>query len=163
MHLFGCTKTKELKICLHDLGDWDRNYLRYESFNGLRTTKEMFFITRGNEELLPCDNNYNPLTTDTRYTLHKRSRLLTVEGYITFENDTAEFFERNSRVRWRVADLGEFDSLEAKYKRFVMEKLQGIYLKELAYTVVDTVLFDDKEALVIKEIKAMNNDPDYSD
>ena len=152
----------ELGICLHDLHPWenDRTFLRYQKISGLNVTEEMFFMTRGNEELIPCDDHYKPLTTDWKYTLHKRSKLFTVEGYITFSQDTAEFFERNVRERWRVAELGEFEVLRSKYKELAKEKYEGIYLKALAYSVETDTSVNVKRHLVIKYIKDLNNDPD---
>ena len=128
---------------------------------------EMFFLTRGNDELLPCDDNFKPITTDRRYTLHKRSRLFTVEGYITFGQDSAEyfkqdsatFFERNTSEYWRVTDLGEFNELRLLYKKLAKEKFEGVYLKALAYSVMDTTL-REKNVLVIKRISDVGNDPD---
>jgi hypothetical protein len=150
---------KELGICLHDLGLWKRGYLRYRKSNGAREVDEMFFVTRGNQELLPCDDKYTPLTTDWRYTLHKRSKLFTVEGYFTFDQDSAEFYERNTMERWKLAQLAEFENLKMKYKQLAKEKYEGIYLKALAYSVAD-MTSQDKELLVIREIKDIANDPD---
>jgi hypothetical protein len=122
--------------------------------------EEMFFITRGHDELIPCDNEYKPLTTDWRYTLHRRSNLFTVEGYVTFDSDSAEFYERNVMERWRLADLEEFQELKEKYRQTAKEKYEGIYLKALAYSVADTIPDSERRLLVIKWIKDFNNDPD---
>lgn len=153
-------KSNELKICLQDVGEWKKGFLRYEAIRGDKKSFEMYFRTRGNEELIPCDNNYNALTTDWRYTLHRRSDLMTVEGYLTFDHDTAEYYERNVMKYWKVAELGEFEELKSKYKEVAEEKFQGIYLKALAYSIVDTVMFEEKKALVIKRILDFNEDPD---
>jgi hypothetical protein len=107
-----------------------------------------------------CDNNFTPLTTDRRYTLHKRSRLFTVEGYFTLEPDTVKFFERNTREDWSVTDLGEYHELIASYKDLAKGKYEGIYLKALAYSVLDTTSITGKNALVIKQIKSIGKDPD---
>jgi hypothetical protein len=37
----------ELKLCLHNLHDWDKNFLRYKLTNGVTESYEMYFITRG--------------------------------------------------------------------------------------------------------------------
>jgi len=104
----GSTKS-EFRICLHDVGGYDNGgYLRFKTFNN---KDEMFFMTRGNDELLPCDSKFNPLTLDRRYTLHRRSNLFTVEGYFTMNQDSIEFFERNTREYWKITDLGEFNEI----------------------------------------------------
>ncbi|MFM9837775.1 MAG: hypothetical protein ACKVOQ_05880 [Cyclobacteriaceae bacterium] len=159
---------KELGICLHDLDiNCKADYLRYKKSQSIDMPDEMFFMTRGNDELLPCDDKFKPITTDRRYTLHKRSKLFTVEGYINFEQDsatffkqdTATFFERNTRERWRVTDLGEFNELRLLYKKLAKEKFEGVYLKALAYSVLDTTQ-RERNALVIKRIVDVGNDPD---
>lgn len=151
----------EFRICLHDLNTYDRgSYLRYKKLGSVDGTDEMFFKTRGNDELLPCDNSFNPLTLDRRYTLHRRSKLFTVEGYFTIEQDSVEFFERNTREYWKVTDLGEFNELTVAYDKLAKEKSEGVYLKALAYSVRDTSSMTGRDALVIKRIKRLGNDPD---
>ena len=157
-------------ICLHDLATFNlKNFtspthLRYKK-SIIDEREEMFFITRGNNELLPCDNDFKPITTDRKYSLHKRSKQFTVEGYITFnqdtltEEDTARFFERNTSEYWSVTNLGEFDELQTAYKKLAKEKNEGIYLKALAYSVIDTTARRGS-ALVIKRILDLDNDPD---
>ena len=151
---------KELGICLHDLSTYtEGSYLRFKKSDS--EPEEMFFITRGNDELLPCDNGFKPITTDWRYTLHKRSSLFTVEGYITFEQDSAELYERNTSDHWKVADLGEFDKLRIQYIQLAKVRHEGIYLRALAYSVGDTTS-PSGNYLVIKRIKNMGKDPvDY--
>lgn len=151
----------EYRICLHDVNRYDKGgYLRYKKLGNIDGKEEMFFMTRGNDELLPCDNNFNPLTRDRRYTLHRRSNLFTVEGYFTMEQDSIEFFERNTGEYWKITDLGEFNELTGGYKKLVKEKYEGIYLKALAYSVRDTTSMMGKGALVIKRIISLGNDPD---
>jgi hypothetical protein len=145
----------EYRICLHDVNTYDKGgYLRYDGKD------EMFFMTRGNDELLPCDNNFNPLTLDRRYTLHRRSNIFTVEGYFTMEQDSIEFFERNTGEYWKITDLGEFNELTVGYKKLAKEKYEDIYLKALAYSVRDTTSMIGKDALVVKRIISLGNDPD---
>jgi hypothetical protein len=146
-------------ICLHDLRPFQFGvFLRYRKSADLH--EEMFFITRGNDELIPCDDQFKPLTTDKRFTLHKRSKLFTVEGYLTVEGDSAIFYERNTMEHWNVAKLGEFDSLVNAYRTLAKEKFEGIYLKGLAYSVVDTAVAKNRDALVLKRIEDIGNDPD---
>jgi hypothetical protein len=150
--------TKQFKICLHDLSEYSHGtHWRYKRPN---LSEEMFFITRGNDELLPSNDNYEPITTDKRYTLHKRSKLFTVEGYISFEGDQAVFFERNTMERWSLADLGEFDQLNSSYHQLAKEEYEGIYVKGLAYSVSDTTSLNGETSLVVKRIFNMGSDPD---
>jgi len=154
---YGSAKN-ELHICLHGLSDYMHDvHFRIKKSN---IPDEMCFITRGNDELLPCDNGFKPITTDWRYTLHKRSKLFTIEGYITFDEDTVDFFERNTFDRWKLTELGEFNDLRTKYKQFARVKYEGIYLKALAYSVMDTTSQGGENALVIKRILNFGNDTD---
>ena len=111
---FGGRSDKSMGIVLHNLSS-----LTYSSFFRYRKSpdlpEEMFFVTRGQNELLPCDPEFRPLTTDKRYTLHRRSELFTVEGYVTFDADSVDFFERNTFKRYNVANLAEFSKVEAGY------------------------------------------------
>ncbi len=151
----------EFGIRLHNLGEYaNGSFLRFKKSPDVNEPDEMFFLTRGSDELLPCDQNFKPLTEDRRYTLHKRSKLFTVEGYITYNQDSTDFFERNTRERWKVTNLGEFDEVTQKYKELAKEKFEGIYLKALAYSVADTTSPIGQRALVIKRALAMGNDPD---
>jgi hypothetical protein len=44
---------KEFGICLHDVNTYEQGtYLRFKKSNGMDSEDEMFFITRGNDELL---------------------------------------------------------------------------------------------------------------
>lgn len=162
----------ETGICLHDLATYPELFkgpihlgfkrplhLRYKK-SAIDDSEEMFFITRGVDELIPTDNNFKPITTDSRYTLHKRSKLFTVEGYLTFERDSATFFERNTHEHWRIADLGEFNEAMSIYKKLAKEPREGVYLKALAYAVSDSTSQNEKDALVIKRIIDSGNDPD---
>jgi len=154
---FYGSNDKEVGICLHNLDLYDHSVvLRYQKSPDM--PEEMFFLTRGNSELLPSDDNFKPLTTDRRYTLHKRSKLFTVEGYLTVEDDSVSFFERNTYEHWRVTNLGEFDQLSELCKQLAKEKYEGIYLKALAYSVSDTL--PGKNALAIKRLLNVGNDPD---
>ena len=149
--------SKQFKICLHDLSEYSYgNHWRYKRPN---LEEEIFFTTRGNNELLPCDENYEPITTDKRYTLHKRSKLFTIEGYMSYESDSAIFFERNTRERWFLSDLGEFEKLKSTYKELAKEEFEGVYLKALAYSVSDTSPSKRETSLVVKRIFNMGNDP----
>ncbi|MBS1682709.1 MAG: hypothetical protein JST48_13430 [Bacteroidetes bacterium] len=111
---------------------------RFESTTEPNKTDEMFFITRGNDELIPCDDHFKPLTTNKKFTLHKRSRLFTVEGYFSAYAGAAEFFEMNTRENWIVADLGEIDKIKLRHKELIKQEFEGVYLKALAYSVADS-------------------------
>jgi hypothetical protein len=124
-------------------------HFRQKESSEFDMSEEMYFITSGSDELLPCDKNFTPITTDTKFGLHKRLDKFTVEGYITFQEDTAMFFERNTLVEWHVANLGEHDELKVKYNELAREKFEGVYLRALAYSIADSV---SEKALVIKRI-----------
>ena len=61
---------------------------------------------------------------------------------------------------WKVANLGELDGLKLMYKQLATQENEGIYLKALAYSVLDTNPQREKNALVIKDIKSIGKDPD---
>lgn len=150
----------EFGIRLHDLKPNSHGiHFRVKQSRFLNLAEEVFFITRGNNELIPCDENFVPITLDRKHTLHKRIDYITVEGYITFDRDSAHYYERNTSEYWKVAELGEYDSLEVKYKQMTTENYEGLYLKALAYSISDSTASNGK-ALVIKRIKALGNDPD---
>ena len=86
--------------------------------------------------------------------------MFTVEGYFTVEQDSVDFFERNTGEYWKVADLGEFNELVVAYNKLAKEKYEGVYLRGLAYSVRDITSVTGKDALVIKRIKSLGNDPD---
>lgn len=151
----------ELAITLHEINQFSKgSFLRFNKLATGKNSEEMYFITRGNNELLPCDADYKILTEDKRFTLHKRSRLFTIEGYITFENDSAVFFERNTFEHWRVAHLGEFNELRKTYGKLAKQKYEGIYVKALAYSIIDEQAKDSLDFLVIKQTKNVGGDPD---
>jgi hypothetical protein len=157
---YGGVANNEFRICLHHVSTYSkRGQLGFKRLNNV-DNDEMFFVTRGNDELLPSGNDFNPLTLDRRYTLHQRSKLFTVEGYFTLEQDSIEFFERNTGENWKVTDLGEFNDLHVAYNKFAKEKYEGIYLRALAYTVRDTDVMTSRDALVIKQIKSLGKAPD---
>jgi hypothetical protein len=124
--------------------------------------QEIFFITRGENELIPCDHDFKPLSLDRSKTLHKRLDYITVEGYVTFYNDSAEYFEKNTRQYWKLDPLGEFESIRKIYFRNTSEPYEGMYLKALAYSVADTTARNGK-ALVIKSIKSAGKAPEDLD
>jgi hypothetical protein len=151
---------KEFGIRLHNLGMYSKGiHFRVKESKYMDISEEMFFITRGVNELIPTDENFKPITLDKKYTLHKRLDYLTVEGYITFDNDTAQYYERNTMQYWKIAELGEFDDLKSTYKKMTKEKYEGLYLKALAYSVTDNSSPTEK-SLVIKRVKAIGNDPE---
>lgn len=117
-------------------------------------------MSRGRGELLPCDKDFKVYSAERRFALHKRSDTFTVEGYITFALDSAECFKRNTGERWKVSDLGEYDSLQVAYEQMAREQFEGIYLKALAYSVLDSASISTSKSLVIKRILTIRNDPD---
>jgi hypothetical protein len=140
----------EVGIVINNLGAKTKSFhFRHKESSQFDMSEEMFFLTRGDGELLPCDRNFNPITTDPRFGLHKILDKFTVEGYVTFESDKALFFEQNTGVEWRLANLGEYDEVKTKYEELVKEKFEGIYVRALAYSTPDAV---SGKAIVIKRI-----------
>jgi hypothetical protein len=114
---------------------------------------EMFFRSDGNDRLVALDKNLRPLSEDEEYTLHRRSKPFTVEGYLTFTSDSAEFFEMNVNETWVVAKLGSYKSAKFKYLQLVKEKFEGLYVKALAYSVHHVnAKGEDIDALVLRQI-----------
>lgn len=122
-----------------------------KSFN--RST-DLFFKAKGNELVL-VDDNFEEINP-AKYSLIRRSKVFTVEGYITFVNDTSEFFEMNTRENWALAERGMFDKARSDYYSMAKEKFEGIYLKGLGYS-VEHVSSSGKEinALVLRNIYDM--------
>lgn len=132
---------------------------RVQEFKLLESSEEMYFVTRGTNELLPADKNFVPLTIDPKSTLHKVLNYFTIEGYITFNEDSVDYFEKNTMQYWKVTDLGEIEKARSLYKQLTKEKYEGLYLRGLAYSVADS-LTKTQQALVIKTIRAAGSDFD---
>ncbi len=123
--------------------------------------EEMYFVSRGSNELLPSDKDFNVYDTAKTFALIKRfSKPFTIEGYITFTTDSTDFFERNTFEHWNVSEFGEYDSLQILYGQMEQEKFQGIYLKALAYAVKNDRSTTKNNSLVIKRILVIGKDPD---
>ena len=58
-----------------------------------------------------------------------------MEGYITFVNDTSEFFEMNTRETWALVDRAMFGKAKSNYFAVAKEKYEGVYLRGLGYSV----------------------------
>lgn len=126
-----------------------------EKFMTERTASEieMFFRSDGNDRLIALAKNLQPLSEDETYTLHRRSKLFTVEGYLTFDKDSAEFFEMNTNENWVVAKLGVYKSAKFKYLELAKEKFEGLYVKALGYSVNHVnPKGQDINALVLRQI-----------
>jgi hypothetical protein len=118
--------------------------------------RELFLKSSTTDELVFLDEDLKPAGDYGGYKLYKRSKLFTVEGYITFQNNTAEFFERNTRENWVVAKLASYPEAREKYGELAKEKFEGIYLKALAYSVNHkTTSGQEVEAIVFKKILKM--------
>lgn len=103
---------------------------------GDRVTQDLLLKSNGDYELVLLDKNMQEVIPS--YKLTRRSDLFTVEGYITFANDTVDFFERNTRQPWAVSKLGKYHEADSIYKLLAKEKFEGIYLKALGYSVHHT-------------------------
>jgi hypothetical protein len=120
----------------------------------LDRTTDLFFKSKGNELVL-VDDNFEEINPQ-KYSLIRRSKTFTVEGYVTFVNDTFEFFEMNTRENWALADRGLISKARSNYYSMAKEKFEGVYIKGLAYS-VDYVSSSGKEidALVLRNIYDM--------
>ena len=111
---------------------------------------DLNFKSDGANKLVLLDEDNNRVADDSRYTIYKRSRLFTIEGYITFENTRTDFYEQNTRERWIVAPLGAYRMAHNAYDSIATEQFEGVYLKALAYSVeTDST---KNEVLVVKNI-----------
>ena len=117
-------------------------------------------MSEGGNKLVLVDDDFDRIDDHGRYTLYRRSRLFTVEGYITFEKTRTDYYEQNAAERWTVAPLGVYNDVQRIYDSLATEEFEGVYLRALAYSVEsDTV---DKEFLVIKSIVEMNKSKAYT-
>jgi len=137
---------------------------------------DLFFVTEGGNKLILVDEDFERVTDDNRYTLYRRGRLFTVEGYVTLENTHTEFFEQNTQENWLVAPLGNYNDVQKIYDSLVTGKSEGMYLKALAYSIDSDSLFNEprknsilhhksvgNEFLVIKRILEMKKSDAYTD
>lgn len=155
---FKDVSNNEIGLCLQNLTiNSTGGHFRVKKESHLALAEEMYFISRGPDELIPTDENFKPITTDRKYSLHKRKGYFTIEGYISFDSTQNFFFERNTMQRWSVADLGEIDSVKLFYKNKILNPHESLYLKALAYVVTDTTTIN-KQSLVIKSIKAIGEE-----
>ncbi|MGC3944620.1 MAG: hypothetical protein QM762_08885 [Chryseolinea sp.] len=122
-------------------------------------TTDFYFITKGDGLLASTNDDFNRISGDERYTLHQRSELFTVEGYVTIDPDcTMEFFERNTYENWNVAQLGLYTAIEEKYVGLSTEPWEGIYVRALAYSVTDSMDTTGlRSNLVVKKLIAMGD------
>jgi hypothetical protein len=131
----------ELIIQLHEsrvnqelfLGKGSPAQLEKKMRESFKRTTELFFKTKGNELVL-VDKYFREVDAK-KYSLIRRSKTFTIEGYITFVNDTSEFFEMNTRETWALAGRAMFPKARSTYYSLAKEKFEGIYLKGLAYSV----------------------------
>lgn len=132
-----------------------------ELLSNAETGKLTFKTGKNSDELVLVDEDSNPVSTDDRYTLKKRSILFTVEGFVTLEPATVDFFEFNTRTDWTVAQSGSFGEVKKKYIELATEKHEGIYLKAVAFYInnIDTTGAEVKN-LVIKKIITMKSHKD---
>ena len=121
-------------------------------------TENLYLKSYGDHELVLVDEDFNEAVP--RHSLIRRSELFTVEGYFTVYGDTTEFFERNTRKTWPVAQLAHYDEAVRKYDRLAKEKFEGVYLKALSYSITQTDKNGkESDALVFKKILLMDSMP----
>lgn len=121
---------------------------------------DLFFITDGGNKLVLVDEDFDRIADDDRFTLYRRSRLITAEGYITIDESRNEFFDQNTSERWNVAALGAFGEVEKSYDSIATQKFEGVYLKASAYLVASDSA--DEDLLVFKSIVEMRKSEAYT-
>jgi hypothetical protein len=119
----------------------------------------LHFISDGDQKLISTDEDFDPITDDGSLTLYKRSRLITVEGYLTCESNRTELFEQHTSEKWNVATLGVWKNAKEKYDSIATEKFEGVYLKAVAYWILSDST--DEDLLVIKNILDMRKSKSY--
>ncbi len=118
----------------------------------------LIFKTNEFGDLIQVDNAHNPIATDDRYTLKRRSGLYTVKGFITLDSDAPDFYELNTQQTWSVLRAGAYG--EAKTKLLSMDVKAGeeIYLEAVAFFVE---MRDEQgrkaKTMVIKRIISMKS------
>lgn len=140
----------------------DRTFVRAISMKGDFPRPEfgkenLYLKSEGEDELVLVDENLKE--KNHNYVLTRRSSpLFTVEGYFSLYDGTTDFYEKNTRKVWSVAQLAEYDKAVKKYKYLAKQKFEGVYLKALSYTVRDLTQ-DGKEInlLVFKKILHMDS------
>jgi hypothetical protein len=140
----------------------DRSYIRSISITGEFPRPEigkenLYLKNHGEYKLIFLDEHLEELSDN--YVLTRRtSPLFTVEGYFSVYNDTTDFFERNTRKEWPVAELAEYDEAVKHHDYLSKEKFEGVYLKALAYTVRHLNREGEEiDALVFKKILHMDS------
>lgn len=117
--------------------------------------EDLLLMSNGDDELIPVDEDLHP--PGDRYKLIRRSDLFTIEGYFTVYRDTSEYFERNTRKDWAVAQFGEYDEAVKNYHSLATEMHEGVYLKALAYSIRrKDIEGREIDALVFKRILDMD-------
>jgi len=118
---------------------------------------DFYFTTTGDGILVNSDDHFIRISNDERFSIHKRSDLFTVEGYVTVNPDCKmEFFERNTLEDWQVAQLGAYGTIEERYNYLASEPWEGIYIRALAYSIPDTTDASGRaSSLVVKKLIAM--------
>jgi len=120
---------------------------------------DFYFVTSGDGQLAQSDEDFNLPENGEFQVIHKRSRLFTIEGYVTVEPDSSmKFFERNTFENWQVAHLGMYEAVKEQYKNLAREPWEGIYVRALAYSVSDsTDEVSQRGALVVKKLIVMGD------
>ena len=107
------------------------------TFPGFADGDDLYLATRGSDQLILTDSDFKPFSA-SQNRLYKRLALFTAEGYVTADSVTSEFFERNTGEKWKLAKLVEYDSIKTVYQQLATERNEGVYLKALAYSIVDS-------------------------
>lgn len=109
-------------------------------------------------DLVQVDDSHNPIATDDRYTLKRRSGLYTVKGFITLDSDAPDFYELNTHQTWSVLRAGAFGEAKAKLLSMDVKSGEEIYLEAIAFF-VETRDEQGRKAktMVIKRIISMKS------
>lgn len=121
---------------------------------------DLFFKSDGINKLVLINEDFEPVAEDARYTLYKRDRLFTAEGYITFDKGRTDFIDENTSEEWKVAALGMHGEAQKSYDSIATEYFEGVYLKAVAYSVMSDS--SDEDLLVIKSIIEMKKSEAYT-
>jgi hypothetical protein len=121
---------------------------------------DLFFTSDGVNKLVLVDDDFEPVADDSRYTLYKRDRLFTAEGYITFDKGRIDFIDENTSEEYHVAPLGVYGDAQKSYDSIATEYFEGVYLKAVAYSVMSDS--SDEDLLVIKSIIEMKKSDAYT-
>lgn len=109
-------------------------------------------------DLVQVDNAHNPIATDSRYTLKRRSGLYTVQGFISLDSDAPDIYELNTHQTWNVLRAGAYGDAKTKYQSMTVGPREEVYLEAIAFFVETRDEQGRKaKAMVIKRVISMKS------